>query len=95
MISMARRARGIDAGRNPLTRLRLFGSTAFTLLVGAIRRGTRLAVAMDARASTPRRRGRWPAANASEPRTVSWSPARRCCPAPRSRSASLSARSAP
>ncbi|MCN0179621.1 energy-coupling factor transporter transmembrane component T family protein [Salinispora arenicola] len=57
MISMARRARGIDAGRNPLTRLRLFGSTAFTLLVGAIRRGTRLAVAMDARgfdAATPR-----------------------------------------
>ncbi|WP_018216593.1 energy-coupling factor transporter transmembrane component T family protein [Salinispora vitiensis] len=57
MISMARRARGVDAGRNPLARLRLFGSTAFTLLVGAIRRGTRLAVAMDARgfdATTPR-----------------------------------------
>ncbi|MEE6258662.1 energy-coupling factor transporter transmembrane component T family protein [Plantactinospora sonchi] len=49
MISMARRARGVDAGRNPLARLRLFGSTAFTLLVGAIRRGTRLATAMDAR----------------------------------------------
>ncbi|MEO3744878.1 energy-coupling factor transporter transmembrane component T [Plantactinospora sp. B5E13] len=49
MISMARRARGVDAGRNPATRLRLFGSTAFTLLVGAIRRGTRLATAMDAR----------------------------------------------
>lgn len=49
MLSMARRARGIDAGRNPLARLRLFGSTAFALLVGAIRRGTRLATAMDAR----------------------------------------------
>ncbi|MGI5148197.1 energy-coupling factor transporter transmembrane component T family protein [Plantactinospora sp. CA-294935] len=49
MLSLARRARGIDAGRNPLTRLRLFGSTAFALLVGAIRRGTRLATAMDAR----------------------------------------------
>jgi len=49
MISMARRARGVDAGRNPLARLRLFVSTAFALLVGAIRRGTRLAVAMDAR----------------------------------------------
>ncbi|MEU8312960.1 energy-coupling factor transporter transmembrane component T [Micromonospora sp. NPDC048887] len=49
MISMARRARGVDAGRNPLAKLRLFASTAFTLLVGAIRRGTRLAVAMDAR----------------------------------------------
>ncbi|ADU08980.1 cobalt transport protein [Micromonospora sp. L5] len=49
MISMARRARGVDAGRNPVAKLRLFASTAFTLLVGAIRRGTRLAVAMDAR----------------------------------------------
>ena len=29
--------------------LRLFASTAFALLVGAIRRGTRLAMAMDAR----------------------------------------------
>ncbi|SCG50190.1 energy-coupling factor transporter transmembrane component T family protein [Micromonospora coxensis] len=57
MIEMARRARGVDAGRNPVARLRLFTSTAFALLVGAIRRGTRLAVAMDARgfdAGTPR-----------------------------------------
>jgi energy-coupling factor transport system permease protein len=29
--------------------LRLFAGTVFTLLVGAVRRGTRLAVAMDAR----------------------------------------------
>jgi energy-coupling factor transport system permease protein len=49
MISMARRARGVDAGRNPVATLRLFVSTAFALLVGAIRRGTRLATAMDAR----------------------------------------------
>jgi energy-coupling factor transport system permease protein len=49
MLSLARRARGIDAGRNPLAGLRLFGSTAFALLVGALRRGARLAVAMDAR----------------------------------------------
>jgi energy-coupling factor transport system permease protein len=49
MLTLARRARGIDAGRNPLARLRLFGSTAFALLVGALRRGGRLAVAMDAR----------------------------------------------
>ncbi|MDG4796164.1 energy-coupling factor transporter transmembrane component T [Micromonospora sp. WMMD1082] len=48
-IGMARRARGVEAGRNPVAKLRLFVSTAFTLLVGAIRRGTRLAVAMDAR----------------------------------------------
>ncbi|MFG2104816.1 energy-coupling factor transporter transmembrane component T family protein [Micromonospora echinaurantiaca] len=69
MISLARRARGVDAGRNPLAKLRLFGSTAFALLVGAIRRGTRLAVAMDARgfdAGTPRtvaRRQRFGAAD--------------------------------
>jgi energy-coupling factor transport system permease protein len=49
MLTLARRARGIDAGHNPLARLRLFGSTAFALLVGALRRGGRLAVAMDAR----------------------------------------------
>jgi energy-coupling factor transport system permease protein len=57
MISMARRARGVDGGRNPAAHLRIFASTAFTLLVGAIRRGTRLATAMDARgfdAGTPR-----------------------------------------
>lgn len=49
LINLARRARGVDAGRDPLARLRLFASAAFTLLVGAIRRGTRLALAMDAR----------------------------------------------
>lgn len=49
LINYARRARGVDPGRNPVARLRLFGSAAFTLLVGAIRRGTRLAAAMDAR----------------------------------------------
>jgi energy-coupling factor transport system permease protein len=48
-IRLARRARGIDAGANPLAALRLFRSTAFALLVGAVRRGTRLATAMDAR----------------------------------------------
>ncbi|WP_326556301.1 energy-coupling factor transporter transmembrane component T family protein [Micromonospora sp. NBC_01796] len=57
LLGMARRARGVDAGRNPIARLRLFGATAFALLVGAIRRGTRLATAMDARGfdgGTPR-----------------------------------------
>jgi energy-coupling factor transport system permease protein len=49
LLGMARRARGVDAGRNPILVLRLFASTAFALLVGAIRRGTRLATAMDAR----------------------------------------------
>lgn len=49
MITMARRARGVDAGANPVKRIGLFWSTMFALLVGAIRRATRLAVAMDAR----------------------------------------------
>jgi energy-coupling factor transport system permease protein len=48
-IRLARRARGVDAGRNPVAHLRLFAGTAFALLVGAIRRGSRLAAAMDAR----------------------------------------------
>jgi energy-coupling factor transport system permease protein len=48
-IKTARRARGIDAGRDPVRHVRLFGGTVFTLLVGAVRRATRLALAMDAR----------------------------------------------
>jgi energy-coupling factor transport system permease protein len=48
-IRLARRARGVDPGRNPAAHLRLFAGTAFALLVGAIRRGSRLATAMDAR----------------------------------------------
>lgn len=48
-LTLARRARGIDAGWNPVARVRLFAGTTFALLVGAIRRGTRLAAAMDAR----------------------------------------------
>ena len=47
-IRLARRARGIG-GRSPVAQLRLLASTGFALLVGAIRRGTRLATAMDAR----------------------------------------------
>ena len=49
LITMARRARGLDAGANPIARLRLFASTMFALLVGAVRQGTGLATAMDAR----------------------------------------------
>ncbi len=49
LLTLARRARGVDAGHNPLAAARLFAGTTFALLVGAIRRGTRLAVAMDAR----------------------------------------------
>jgi energy-coupling factor transport system permease protein len=46
---LARRTRGVDAGRNPVAHARLFAGTTFTLLVGALRRGSRLAAAMDAR----------------------------------------------
>ncbi|TFV58499.1 UNVERIFIED_ORG: energy-coupling factor transporter transmembrane protein EcfT [Bacillus sp. AZ43] len=48
-IRLARRARGIEPGRNPAAHVRLFAGTAFALLVAAVRRGTRLATAMDAR----------------------------------------------
>jgi energy-coupling factor transport system permease protein len=57
LLGLARRSRGVSAGRNPVAALRLFAATTFALLVGAIRRGTRLATAMDARgfnAKTPR-----------------------------------------
>ena len=46
---LARRTRGVEAGRNPVAAVRLFAGVAFTLLVGALRRGSRLATAMDAR----------------------------------------------
>lgn len=45
---LARRTRGVE-GRTPVARVRLLAGIAFTLLVGAVRRGTRLATAMDAR----------------------------------------------
>jgi energy-coupling factor transport system permease protein len=48
-LRMARRARGVDAGRSPIASVRLLVSTTFSLLVLAVRRGTRLAAAMDAR----------------------------------------------
>ena len=46
--ALARRARGIDDGRGPLAILS-FPARTFGLLVGAIRRATSLALAMDAR----------------------------------------------
>ncbi|MGY1708973.1 energy-coupling factor transporter transmembrane component T family protein [Geodermatophilus sp. SYSU D00758] len=45
---LARRTRGVEA-RGPVARARLLGGVGFTLLVGAVRRGSRLATAMDAR----------------------------------------------
>lgn len=48
-ITSARRARGLEGGKHPVRRARLFASTMFALLVGAMRRAGRLAAAMDAR----------------------------------------------
>ena len=48
-LGLARRARGVDAGRNPVARLAVFAGQVLALLVGAVRRGVRLATAMDAR----------------------------------------------
>lgn len=45
----ARRARGLDSGRSPVRAVRLLWSQAFSLLVSAVRRGVRMAAAMDAR----------------------------------------------
>lgn len=49
-ITLARRARGLEAGRDPVAMASLFFSRVFALLVRAIRTGTLLATAMDARA---------------------------------------------
>lgn len=48
-LAMARRARGIEAGRSPIAAARLFAGQLLALLVGAVRRGTRMALAMEAR----------------------------------------------
>jgi energy-coupling factor transport system permease protein len=69
-IGLARRARGVEAGRNPLVAVRLWLTAVVILLVATIRRASRLALAMDARGfdtGTPRtiarpprmRRGDW------------------------------------
>jgi energy-coupling factor transport system permease protein len=48
-IGLARRARGVDAGRSPTAAARLFGGRMLALLVRAVRRGVRMAAAMEAR----------------------------------------------
>jgi energy-coupling factor transport system permease protein len=49
VLGLARRARGIEADRTYMDRVRAFPGRALGLLVAAIRRATRLALAMDAR----------------------------------------------
>lgn len=48
-LGLARRARGVEADRSVIDRLRAFPGRALGLLVAGIRRATRLALAMDAR----------------------------------------------
>lgn len=48
-LGMARRARGVEARRSPLAAVRLFAGKMLSLLVGVIRRGSRMALAMEAR----------------------------------------------
>jgi energy-coupling factor transport system permease protein len=48
-LALARRARGLAAERSPVTAVRIFFGQLLTLLVSAVRRGTRLATAMEAR----------------------------------------------
>jgi energy-coupling factor transport system permease protein len=48
-IGMAQRARGVEAGRSPIRAVRLFFGRLLALLVGAVRRASRMALAMEAR----------------------------------------------
>jgi energy-coupling factor transport system permease protein len=48
-IGLAQRARGVEAGRSPIAAVRQVASRLLTLLVRAIRRGIRMATAMEAR----------------------------------------------
>ncbi|WP_243841329.1 energy-coupling factor transporter transmembrane protein EcfT [Mycobacterium sp. DL592] len=48
-LSLARRARGLDDGWNLASRIRRTAAQAFTLLILAIRRGSKLATAMEAK----------------------------------------------
>lgn len=49
LLGMARRARGVSAGWSPMAAARLASGKLLALLVGAVRRATRLALAMEAR----------------------------------------------
>ena len=48
-VARARRARGLDPGRSPFAHLRAFAAQILAVLVAAVRRGVRLATAMEAR----------------------------------------------
>ena len=54
-LRLARRARGVDAGRSPVAAVRIFFGLTLAMLVAAIRRAIRLATAMEARGLGTRR----------------------------------------
>ena len=56
ILGMARRARGVSAGRSPIGAARLGFGMLLALLVSSVRRATRLASAMDARGFGARKR---------------------------------------
>lgn len=58
-LALARRARGVGDGSGPLGAVRVLGGQAFALLVLAVRRGTRLATAMEARGFGATTRRTW------------------------------------
>ncbi|WP_432495813.1 CbiQ family ECF transporter T component [Kineococcus gypseus] len=58
-LAASRRARGLGPGRGPLSRGRWLASTAFGLLVDAVRRAGRVSTAMDARGAAGRGRRTW------------------------------------
>jgi len=66
ILGMARRARGVEAGRSPVAAVRLFAGRMLSLLVGAIRRGSRMALAMEARGF-----GAQPCRSVARPRRMS------------------------
>lgn len=49
ILRLARRARGVEAGRSPIAAVRLAMGMLLALLVSAVRRATRLATAMESR----------------------------------------------
>lgn len=65
ILRMARRARGVSAGRSPTAAIGIASGQLLSLLVGAIRRASRLAVAMEARGFGSR-----PCRSAARPQAV-------------------------
>jgi energy-coupling factor transport system permease protein len=66
ILSLARRARGVEAGRSPIAAVQLLFGQLLGLLIAAVRRATRLATAMESRGF-----GALPCRTVARPMTVS------------------------